>query len=172
MGYFSIEGVDSMKVRILEKISNGSNVNAVKKYRFTSEATGIASEILKELQNKGASIRSLVRINPNRKGTVVVYIPSSLRTQVRREFDLSQEPTEFNIQCKSGVLQDSPVILVSAGFSTGSSITDPIEDWVIEDPIDGTESRTVSSSRKIDFTLNKLSDIFGLVRGRQGKESK
>lgn len=157
-----------MKVMI-EKISNGYNPNMSKVRVNTPVTNKLADDILKELKDKGEAIRSLARSGgDNRKGTIVVYIPESKRAEVRRDFDLSQEPEEFVVHCKSGKdTEGEDIILVTIGFTSGTHMTDPLENWLIEMPIDGTEARTVASSRKIDFILKQLTEIFKDIRGRQ-----
>lgn len=157
-----------MRVTV-EKISNGLNPNLTKVRVNTPDTNSLADEILKELKTKGDAIKSLTRSGgDNRKGTIVVYIPESKRAEVRRNFDLSQEPEEFVVHCKSGKNNEGEdVILVTVGFTVGSQIIDTLENWIVEPPIDGTEARTVASSRKIDYALNQLAETFSDIRGRQ-----
>lgn len=156
-----------MKVTF-ERISNGTKTDIAKSRSITSTADDIANEILGELKEKGDAIRSLARLaGANRKGVIVVYIPESVRYEVRQAFDLSKEPDEFVIQCKSGKDGDKEVTLVSVGFMFHSQLIDTLENWIIEEPVDGTEAHTVANSRKVDFALKQLADIVKDIRGRQ-----
>ena len=157
-----------MKITV-EKISNGLAPNITKSRSITNDADKLAKEILSELKEKGDAVKSLARMGgDNRKGVIIVYLPEVVRNEVRRNFDLSQEPSEFVIQCKSGKnTENEDVILVTLGFTTGSHVVDALENWLIESPIDGTEARTVASSRKVDYTLKQLAEILKDIRGRQ-----
>ena len=157
-----------MRVTV-EKISNGLKKDVSKDRSITDKANELSSEILSELKEKGEAIKSLTRSGGNnRKGTIVVYLPESTRHEIRNLFDLSREPEEFIIQCKSGKDTDNnTVILVTVGFTDGSRIIDSIEDWLIEEPMDGTEARTVATSRKVDYSLKQLAEVFKDIRGRQ-----
>jgi hypothetical protein len=153
----------------VERISNGLAPNINKSRSITADADKLAKDILSELKEKGEAVKSLARMGgDNRKGVIIVGLPESVRNEVRRNFDLSQEPSEFVIQCKSGKnTEGEDVILVTVGFTTGSQVTDALENWLIEAPIDGTEARTVASSRKLDYILKQLADILKDLRGRQ-----
>ena len=118
---------------------------------------------------KGNAVRSLTRAGGNnRKGIIVLYLPESVRADVRRTFDLSVEPSEFIIQCKSGKDdKEAPITVVTIGFSTGGNVIDSIDDWLVEEPLDGREVDTILKSRKLNYALNQLSDIMKDIRGRQ-----
>jgi hypothetical protein len=155
--------------RVVEKISNGISPNINKTHSISEDVIDFTKEIYTEIVKKGEAIKSLARLGgDNRKGTIIVYLPESVRYEVRRNFNLSQEPSEFVIQCRSGKdTENNEVILVTVGFSTGSTITDAQESWFIEKPMDGTEAWTIATSQKIGFTLNKLAAILKDLRGRQ-----
>lgn len=158
-----------MRVTV-EKVTNKLNPGISKDRSVSDASSKLANDILSGMKLKGNAIRSLTRAGgDNRKGVVVLYLPESVRTDVRRIFDLSREPSEFIIQCKSGKdTEGSPLTIVTIGFSNGGNVIDSIDDWLIEEPIDGKEVATILSSRKLKYALDQLSDIVKDIRGRQG----
>ncbi len=157
-----------MRVTV-EKVTNKLNPGIVRDRSVSDTSSKLANDILSGMKLKGNVVRSLTRAGgSNRKGIIILYLPESVRAEVRRIFDLSIEPSEFIIQCKSGRdAMGSPLTIVTIGFSTGGNVIDSIDDWLIEEPIDGREVETILRSRKLDYALDQLSDVMKDIRGRQ-----
>ena len=157
-----------MKV-VIEKAVNKIDPSITKDRSVSQDVDKLASDILAGMKLKGNTVRSLTRAGgANRKGIIVLYIPESVRANVRRMFDLSREPSEFIIQCKSGRdTEGNQVVLVTLGFATGGNVIDSIDNWLIEEPRDGKEVETILRSKKLEYTLKQLEDVFSNIRGRQ-----
>ena len=155
--------------RVSEKASNRIDPSIIKSRSLTEDSAKLANDILSGMKLKGDAVRSLTRSGGNnRKGTIILYLPESVRSDVRKIFDLSKEPSEFIIQCKSGKdTNDNLVTLVTLGFASGGNVIDSIDDWVIEEPRDGKEIETILRSKKLAFALRQLEEVVRDIRGHQ-----
>lgn len=151
---------------ILERISNRVKGSLTNVRNISQIVEDMTSAIMTELGNSSAAIKSFVRLD--RKGVIIVHIPESKQYEVRKEFDLSVEPTDFVIQCRNMRENgsDNEVIVITVGFMNVTKISDTIDVWVVEEPIDGTEVKTLFNTRKMKYTLKQLSNILGDERGR------
>ena len=154
---------------VFERVTNKLDPGIKKERSISDTASKLAEDILSGMRLKGNAVRSLTRAGgSNRKGLIILYLPESVRAEVRRIFDLSMEPSEFAIQCKSGKnTDDAMVTLVTIGFSNGGNVIDSIDDWLIEEPIDGREVDTILRSNKLDYALKQISEVLKDIRGRQ-----